>query len=121
MSKKTVNDLRNELRAFADERDWEQYHSPKNLAMALIGEAGELGSEFQWLSEDQSRNLSVEQLESVKQEIGDVLIYLIRLADQLNIDLLGCGFDKLAINRDKYPAETVRGSAKKYTEYGRED
>ena len=121
MSQQTINDLKNELRRFAEERDWEQFHSPKNLVMALAGEAGELCAEFQWQSEEQSRGLSEKERESAKQEVGDVLIYLVRLADQLNIDLLECGFDKLAINREKYPAETVRGSAKKYTEYGSED
>lgn len=117
MSQTTVDDLRQELRQFAEERDWEQFHSPKNLVMALVGEAGELCAEFQWLTEDQSRSPEAGKLESIKQEIGDVLIYLVRLADQLNVDVLECGFDKLAINHSKYPADTVRGSAKKYTEY----
>lgn len=121
MSQKTVNDLKKELRRFAEERDWEQFHSPKNLVMALVGEAGELCAEFQWRTEDQSRNLSEEELKSVKQEVGDVFIYLVRLADQLDIDLLECGFDKLVINNHKYPADSVRGSSKKYTEYGEED
>lgn len=121
MSQKTVDDLKQELRKFAEERDWDQFHSPKNLVMALVGEAGELCAEFQWRSEQQSRGLAKSELESVRQEVGDVLIYLVRLADQLDIDLLECGFDKLAINEEKYPAKKVRGSAKKYTEYGEED
>ena len=121
MSEKTVDYLKKELRRFAEERDWEQFHSPKNLAMALVGEAGELCAEFQWQSEDQSRDLSEKKLEAVRQEVGDVLIYLVRLADQLDIDLLECAFDKLVINTGKYPTEAVRGSAMKYTEYGEED
>jgi len=117
MAQRTVDELRRELRLFAEERDWEQFHSPKNLVMALVGEAGELCAEFQWLSEDQSSKLPARELEPIKQEIADVLIYLVRLADQLDIDVLECAFDKLAINGDRYPADAVRGSAKKYTEY----
>jgi dCTP diphosphatase len=121
MSQVTIDDLKKELQQFAKERDWNQFHSPKNLVMALVGEAGELCAEFQWQSESQSRDLSESELESVRQEVGDVFIYLVRLADKLDIDLLECGFNKLLINKEKYPAETVRGSSKKYTEYQEED
>lgn len=121
MSDRTVDDLKEALRTFARERDWEKFHSPKNLVMALVGEVGELCAEFQWEDEHQSHSLPDEKLSSIKEEIGDVLIYLIRLADQLDVDLLACGFEKLRINDKKYPADQVRGSSKKYTHYGRED
>ncbi|MEQ8314872.1 MAG: nucleotide pyrophosphohydrolase [Gammaproteobacteria bacterium] len=114
----TIDEIKEQLRKFADERDWEQFHSPKNLAMALSGEVGELCAEFQWLSEDQSKSLSAAQLKSIRHEIGDVLIYLIRLSDKLQIDLLDCAAKKLEINAKKYPVDEVKGSAKKYTEYG---
>jgi dCTP diphosphatase len=109
--------LRDRLRRFAAERDWDQFHSPKNLAMALIAEAGELVEHFQWLSESQSVELSVEQRKAVESEIADVLIYLIRLADKLDIDLAVATTAKMALNETRYPADKVRGSAKKHTEY----
>jgi NTP pyrophosphatase (non-canonical NTP hydrolase) len=112
-----VNDLislRDELRRFAAERDWDQFHSPKNLASALVVEAAELLEPFQWLTEEQSRSLSTEQLDAVREEIADVLIYLVRLADKLNIDPLAASKAKVAKNAEKYPAEKVRGSARKY-------
>jgi dCTP diphosphatase len=106
-----------ELRAFASERDWDQFHSPKNLAMALIVEAGELVEPFQWLTEEQSRNLPPEKLRQVSEELADVQIYLIRLADRLGIDLARATREKIARNRHKYPAAKVRGKARKYDEY----
>ena len=109
--------LRDELRRFASERDWDQYHSPKNLAMALVVEAGELLEHFQWLTEAESRNLSPDTLEEVEAELGDVLNYLIRLADKLHVDLSEAARKKIKINEAKYPKEVVRGSAKKYTKY----
>lgn len=109
--------LRDQLRAFAQERDWNQFHSPKNLAMALIAEAGELVEHFQWLSEAQSKALSGEQREQVAHELADVLLYLIRLSDQLGIDLAQAAAAKMKINAKKYPADQARGSAKKYTAY----
>ena len=109
--------LRDDLRRFASERDWDQFHSPKNLAMALVVEAGELLEHFQWLTESESRNLQAEALAEVEAELGDVLIYLIRIADKLQIDLPEAAKKKLSINEAKYPKDVVRGSAKKYTKY----
>jgi NTP pyrophosphatase (non-canonical NTP hydrolase) len=107
--------LRAALRRFAAERDWEQFHSPKNLAMALSVEVAELLEHFQWLSEDQSRQLSATQLANVREELADVLIYLVRLADQLDVDLLAAARDKMVLNAEKYPADKARGNSRKYT------
>lgn len=109
----SLEDLKNQLRAFADARDWEQFHSPKNLAMAMIVEAAELTEHFQWLTEAQSHALEPEKREQVAQELADVLLYLVRLADRLDIDLMDAAQRKLVINAQKYPAAKVRGSAKK--------
>ena len=100
----TLQDLVLELRRFAGERDWEIYHSPKNLASALIVEAAELLEHFQWLSQEESRNLSPAIKAEVAHELADVLIYLTRLADQLGIDMLAAAADKMALNAQKYPA-----------------
>jgi len=105
------------IRIFADDRNWEQFHSPKNLATALVVEAGELVEHFQWLTQDQSRALSTEAKEAVAMEMADVLIYLCRLSDQLNIDLPAAAEKKMAINRGKYPVEQAIDSAQKYTAY----
>jgi dCTP diphosphatase len=112
-----LDDIKQQARKFVAERDWEQFNSPKNLAMALIGEAGELVEHFQWLTEEQSRNLDRSQLREVGYELADVLIYLIRLADQLNVDLFKVTKEKMRLNQQKYPVEKVKGSAKKYTSY----
>ena len=109
--------IRRRLRRFVAERDWEQFHSPKNLAMALIVEAAELVEHFQWLSEEQSRNLDSATLDQVEQELADVFIYLLRLSEQLDRDLLAAVQKKMDINERKYPAHKVRGSADKYTKY----
>jgi len=106
--------LRDRLRAFADARDWERFHSPKNLATALIVEAAELLEHFQWLTEDESRALPPETKAEVATELADVLLYLVRLADQLGIDLHAAATAKIAANERKYPADQVRGSARKY-------
>lgn len=105
------------LRQFADDRDWDQFHSPKNLSMALIAEAAELVEHFQWLTEEQSKHLTREKLNEVEQELADIQIYLIRIADKLNVDLLEAMDKKIIINDAKYPAQKVRGQHKKYTEY----
>jgi dCTP diphosphatase len=105
------------LRAFATARDWDQFHSPKNLAMALTSEAGELAAEFQWLTEDESRSRTPEQLARIRAECADVLIYLVRLADKLSIDLIAAAHEKIEANERKYPADKVRGSARKYSDY----
>lgn len=106
--------LRARVREFARERDWEQFHSPKNLAMALIVEAAELVEPFQWLTQDESRALDADTRQAVAEEIGDVLIYLVRLADVLGIDPLEAAFAKLAVNARKYPVEKARGHSRKY-------
>ena len=108
--------LRDQLRDFAAARDWDQFHSPKNLAMALSAEAGELLEVFQWLTEEQSRRLEPNAHAAVSEEIADVLLYLVRLGDQLGIDPVAAAQRKLAANEQKYPAEKARGNARKYTE-----
>ncbi len=105
------------MRSFAEERDWDQFHTPKNLSMALIAESAELVEHFQWLTEEQSTQLPSEKLKEVEEELADVLIYLVRIADKLNVDLAQAASRKIDINEKKYPAAQVRGSAKKYTEY----
>lgn len=109
--------LRRHIRDFALARAWERYHTPKNLAMALSVEAAELLEPFQWLTAEQSAQLSPEQHEAVRQEIADVLIYLTRLADLLDIDLLDAAADKLAINAVKYPIDKAHGNALKYSDF----
>jgi dCTP diphosphatase len=109
--------LRHRLRKFAFDRDWDQFHSPKNLSMALIAEAAELVEHFQWLTEEQSNQLPPKKLAEVEEELADILIYLIRTADKLDIDLIQAAVRKMDLNERKYPAGVVRGSAKKYTEY----
>ena len=113
----TLDQLKVRLREFAVVRDWEQFHSPKNLAMALIVEAAELVEHFQWLTEEQSADLPPEKLAEVEQELADIQIYLIRLADRLGIDLEQAVDAKIALNERKYPVEKARGSARKYTEF----
>ncbi len=102
------------VRRFTEARDWQQYHSPKNLAMALAGEAGELVSVFQWLTEAQSQTLTPAQRQEAIDEIADVQLYLVALADQLGIDIAQAVTQKMAKNAQKYPAEQFRGSARKY-------
>ena len=117
MTDSQLEQLSRRLHRFAQERDWEQFHSPKNLSMALIGECGELVEHFQWLTEEQSHALPPETFAEVELEMADIQIYLLRLAERLGVDLLGAVERKIAINEHKYPADRVRGSAKKYTEY----
>jgi len=104
------------LRQFAEKRDWNQFHSPKNLVMALSAEVGELTEIFQWLTEKQSSSLSPEKHRKVKEEIGDIQIYLARLSDRIGIDPIEAAMEKIKINEQKYPVEKSKGSAKKYTE-----
>jgi len=111
-----LESLRDELRSFAAERDWDQFHSPKNLAMALSAEAGELLEVFQWLTPEESATLAPEKHAAVSEEIADVLLYLVRLGDQLGIDPVAAAQRKLAENERKYPADKARGNARKYTE-----
>jgi len=105
------------VREFRRQRGWDRFHSPKNLAMALTVEAAELAENFQWMSQEQSRRLGGEKHAAVAREIGDVLIYLVNLADKLGIDPLGAAHAKLAENHAKYPADKVFGKALKYSEY----
>jgi len=114
-----MNELIKKLREFAAERDWEQFHSPKNLSMALAVEVAEVLEHFQWLTEEQTRNLDPAMVKKVREEIGDVQIYLTRLADQLGISPLDAALEKLEINRQKYPPDKARGSSKKSTEFDR--
>lgn len=109
--------LREQLLTFVRERDWEKFHSPKNLAMAMIVEAAELVEHFQWATEQESRDLTAEKRAEVEQEIADTFIYLLRLSDVLDIDIIEAAQRKLAINAHKYPAELVRGSNAKSTKY----
>lgn len=109
--------LRDRLRTFVRERDWEQYHSPKNLAMAMIVEAAELVEHFQWITEAQSLALPADKREQVAHEIADTFIYLLRLSDVLDVDLIAAAHAKMDINGRKYPADKVRGSNAKYHEY----
>ena len=106
--------LRAQLADFAAERDWGQFHNPKNLAMAVAGEAGELLEHFQWLTFDQAANLPADARAEVALEAADVLLFLVRLCDQLGIDLAASARKKLALNAKKYPVEKSRGRATKY-------
>jgi NTP pyrophosphatase (non-canonical NTP hydrolase) len=112
-----LEDLRSAIRVFIGERDWEQFHSPKNLAMALSVEVAEVVEHFQWLTEEQSKNLPPDKLAELREEIGDVMIYLTELADKLGIDPVEAAKAKVEINGQKYPADIVKGKASKYTEY----
>jgi NTP pyrophosphatase (non-canonical NTP hydrolase) len=112
----SLNRIKTRLRAFTAARDWDQFHSPKNLAMALIVEAAELVEHFQWLTEEQSQTLPPDKLAEVEQEVADIQIYLIRLADKLGIDMEQAVNAKIKLNEKKYPAEKVRGSAEKYND-----
>ncbi len=106
-----IADLRQRLREFAQARDWEQFHSPKNLAMALIVEAAELVEHFQWVREEDSLSLDAVRKEEVALEMADILIYLLRIADRLDIDLAAAARRKIEINEERYPAEASRGKA----------
>jgi NTP pyrophosphatase (non-canonical NTP hydrolase) len=109
------------LREFAAVRGWDRFHSPKNLAMALIVETAELVEHFQWLTGEQSDALPPERLAAVEQELADIQIYLIRLADRLQVDLERAVSAKIELNEKKYPPEISRGNARKYTEFDNGD
>ncbi|WP_248965289.1 nucleotide pyrophosphohydrolase [Sphaerisporangium perillae] len=110
-----LGELTDRMRRFAQARDWEQFHTPKNLAMALAGEAGELLAEFQWLTPEESSRVmeDPEEAARIRSEVADVTLYLVRLADVLGIDLVQAAHAKLDQSDKRYPAETYRGSAKK--------
>ncbi len=111
----TLASLRSALRRFAGARDWQQFHTPKNLAMALSVEAAELLECFQWLTPDQSAQLTARDRQAVEEEVADVLLYLLRLTDVLGIDPLRAAQRKMAVNARKYPVALARGSALKYS------
>lgn len=114
---KDLEAIRQCVAKFADERDWDQFHSPKNLVMALSVEVSELMEHFQWLTETQSRELDDVTRSAVADEIADVQVYLVRIADSLGVDILSSVASKMEKNAQKYPADKVRGSAKKYNAY----
>jgi NTP pyrophosphatase (non-canonical NTP hydrolase) len=114
---RNLEELKQRVREFVEERDWNRFHSPKNLAMALSVEAAELVELFQWLTEEESDAIDAERLQRVADELADVLWFLVRLSDRLGIDLLEAAERKLAANAAKYPADRVRGNSRKYDEY----
>jgi NTP pyrophosphatase (non-canonical NTP hydrolase) len=109
-----LQDLRNRLQRFVEERDWDQFHTPKNLAMALIAEAAELLEHFQWLTPEQSSALPPHTRAEVELEIADVMLFLLRLCDKLEIDPVQAAHKKLELNAEKYPVDKARGRATKY-------
>ena len=110
-------DIRARLRAFADERDWDQFHTPKNLAMALSVEVAELMEHYQWLPTGADSELDEAKRTGIRHELADVLMYLVRLADKSGVDLHAAVLEKMVLNAEKYPAGQVRGDARKYSEY----
>ena len=106
-----IKEIQDKLARFAEERDWNQFHSPKNLVMALTSEVGELNELFQWLTEEKSNNVDNDE---VRQEIADIFIYLLRLSDKLNIDIEEAVKEKIEINAKKYPIDLAKGNATKY-------
>lgn len=120
MSKDSLDNISQRLADFARARDWEQFHSPKNLSMALIAEAAELVEHFQWLSEEQSYALDDKKREEIALELADILIYTLRCSERLNIDVLDAAQRKIEINENRYPADKVRGDARRASEYEKE-
>ena len=112
-------EFKQRFRQFVAERDWAQFHSPKNLSMALAGEAGELLELFQWLSQDESRNLPDDARQAVAHEIADIQIYLAAISDRLGIDIGPAVEEKMKLNAEKYPADLARGTALKYSKLKR--
>ena len=111
-----MKELTKKIRAFAQNRDWDQFHSPKNLAMALSVEVAEVVEHFQWLTQEESQQPDADKMNKLREEIGDVMIYLARLADRLGIDPVQAAEEKMRINEKKYPVEKAKGLATKYTE-----
>jgi len=109
--------LRDLTRQFAGERDWQQFHTPKNLAMALSVEVAELAEHFQWLKTGADDELDDAKRTAIRHELADVLLYLVQLADKRGVDLYAAAVEKMALNAVKYPAAQVRGDARKYNEY----
>ena len=117
----SLADLTTAVCEFSEQRDWNQFHTPKNLAMALIVEAAELVEHFQWISQQDSGTINEEQHEAVAMEMADVLIYLVRMAERLDIDLLDAAEKKIKLNAIKYPADQAKGRSDKYTRYQKEE
>ena len=113
----SLHDLRKRINAFVTARDWAQFHTPKNLAMAMIVEAAELVEQFQWDTPQESQHLTSEKREAVAHELADTFVYLLRIAEVLEIDLIDATNKKIDLNALKYPVEKVKGSNAKYTEY----
>lgn len=113
----SLDDLRSRINTFVAERDWAQFHTPKNLAMAMIVEAAELVEQFQWDTPQESQHLTSEKLGAVSHELADTFVYLLRIAEVLNIDLITAANKKIDLNALKYPVEKARGSNSKYTKY----
>lgn len=116
-SNESLSGLQEKLRMFAEARDWDQFHSPKNLSMALIVEAAELVEHFQWLTQNQSETLPDDKLRKVEEELADILIYLLRISDKLGIDLLQAASQKINRNEEKYPVNLSKGRSTKYTDF----
>ncbi|MGZ8262458.1 MAG: nucleotide pyrophosphohydrolase [Methylotenera sp.] len=116
-AKDSLAELKQKLQQFVDARDWAQFHSPKNLAMAMIVEAAELVEHFQWDTEAESCVLTDAKREQVGHELADTFVYLLRIAQVLNIDLIEVTNNKIALNAQKYPVEKARGKNNKYTDY----
>jgi len=117
MSEDSLERLRQRLAKFAADRDWDQFHSPKNLSMALIAEAAELIEHFQWLTEEQSNSLPADKLEKIAEELADIQIYLIRAADKLGVDLIDASNRKIDKNDERFPVDKVRGQQKRGVDY----
>ncbi|MEO1947089.1 MAG: nucleotide pyrophosphohydrolase [Methylophilaceae bacterium] len=117
MTPDSIDQLRARVNQFVEERDWEQFHSPKNLSMAMIVEAGEVVEHFQWMTEEGSKNLDAERKEQVGQELSDTFVYLLRIAEVCGIDLIEVVNKKIDLNVKKYPVEKAKSSSAKYTEY----
>ena len=116
-----MENLKGAIKRFVGDREWEQFHSPKNLAMALSVEVSEVVEHFQWLTQEQSRALPPEKLREVAQEIGDVMIYLVELSDELGVEPVEAATEKVRTNSSKYPADLVKGKAAKYAKYRQPD
>ena len=117
MAETDFDRIKKQVRQFVVERDWDQFHSPKNLSMALIVEAAEMVEHFKWLTEEQSCNLAPDKLAEVELELADIQIYLISLAEKLKLDLVAAAEKKLLLNAQKYPVDKARGNSKKYNDY----
>lgn len=117
MTPDSIDQLRARVNQFVEERDWTQFHSPKNLSMAMIVEAGEVVEHFQWITEADSKNLDAEKKEQVGEELSDTFVYLLRIAEVCGIDLIDAANKKIDLNAKKYPVEKAKGSNAKYTEY----